>query len=144
MCTGQFARAAKGVDLRSTAGNCAWVRTPQLTFAYQAFAPCKPHFAVAHANKGANFGRTITRYNFKPPSLPILTNGIPLRNSCSRDVVARRCTSMLLPLLALCRLNILPPPKKGQTNNNNRTCLKINEGHCRNSATKHTKMGATS
>ena len=22
---------AKGVDLRSTAGNCAWVRTPQLT-----------------------------------------------------------------------------------------------------------------
>ena len=28
----QFARVAKGVDLRSTAGNCAWVRTPQLTF----------------------------------------------------------------------------------------------------------------
>ena len=29
---GQFARVVKGVDLRSTAGNCAWVRTPQLTF----------------------------------------------------------------------------------------------------------------
>ena len=28
---GQFARVVKGVDLRSTAGNCAWVRTPQLT-----------------------------------------------------------------------------------------------------------------
>ena len=27
---GKFARVAKGVDLRSTAGNCAWVRTPQL------------------------------------------------------------------------------------------------------------------
>ena len=27
----QFARVVKGVDLRSTAGNCAWVRTPQLT-----------------------------------------------------------------------------------------------------------------
>ena len=27
----QFARAVKGVDLRSTAGHCAWVRTPQLT-----------------------------------------------------------------------------------------------------------------
>ena len=27
----QFAREVKGVDLRSTAGNCAWVRTPQLT-----------------------------------------------------------------------------------------------------------------
>ena len=29
--TGQFARVVKGVDLRSTAGNCAWARTPQLT-----------------------------------------------------------------------------------------------------------------
>ena len=28
----QFARVAKGVDLRSTAGNCAWARTPQLTY----------------------------------------------------------------------------------------------------------------
>ena len=27
----QFARVVKGVDLRSTAGNCARVRTPQLT-----------------------------------------------------------------------------------------------------------------
>ena len=27
----QFARVAKGVDLRSTGGNSAWVRTPQLT-----------------------------------------------------------------------------------------------------------------
>lgn len=26
----KFARVVKGVDLRSTAGNCAWVRTPQL------------------------------------------------------------------------------------------------------------------
>ena len=30
-CLCQFARVVKGVDLRSTAGNCAWVRTPQLT-----------------------------------------------------------------------------------------------------------------
>ena len=28
---GQFARAVEGVDLRSTAGNCAWGRVPQLT-----------------------------------------------------------------------------------------------------------------
>ena len=27
----EFARVVKGVDLRSTAGNCAWARTPQLT-----------------------------------------------------------------------------------------------------------------
>ena len=32
LCTSQFARVVKGVDLRSTAGNCAWARTPQLTF----------------------------------------------------------------------------------------------------------------
>ena len=30
-CKSQFARVVKGVDLRSTAGNCAWARTPQLT-----------------------------------------------------------------------------------------------------------------
>ena len=29
MC--QFVRVVEGVDLRSTAGNCAWTRTPQLT-----------------------------------------------------------------------------------------------------------------
>ena len=27
----QFAREVKGVDLRSTGGNSAWVRAPQLT-----------------------------------------------------------------------------------------------------------------
>ena len=29
----QFAQVAEGVDLRSAAGNCAWVRSPQLTYA---------------------------------------------------------------------------------------------------------------
>ena len=28
----QFARVVRGVDLRSTAGNCAWGRAPQLTW----------------------------------------------------------------------------------------------------------------
>ena len=37
--TCQFARVVKGVDLRSTAGNCAWARTPQLTCWLQACAP---------------------------------------------------------------------------------------------------------
>ena len=31
LLTCQFARVVKGVDLRCTAGNCAWARTPQLT-----------------------------------------------------------------------------------------------------------------
>ena len=30
----QFARVVKGVDLRSTAAHCAWVRTPQLTLVH--------------------------------------------------------------------------------------------------------------
>ena len=30
ICSCKFARVVKGVDLRSTAGNCAWARTPQL------------------------------------------------------------------------------------------------------------------
>jgi hypothetical protein len=34
----QFARVAEGVDLRSTASNCVWVRTPQLTFAHSVHA----------------------------------------------------------------------------------------------------------
>ena len=29
--SGQFARVVRGVDLRSTTGNCAWARSPQLT-----------------------------------------------------------------------------------------------------------------
>ena len=32
LATSHFARVVKGVDLRSTAGNSAWVRTPQVTF----------------------------------------------------------------------------------------------------------------
>ena len=36
---GQFARVVKGVDLRSTAGNCAWAQTPQLTQLTTASAP---------------------------------------------------------------------------------------------------------
>ena len=36
----QFARVVKGVDLRSTAGNCAWARTPQLTNAKQRSTCC--------------------------------------------------------------------------------------------------------
>ena len=31
-CACHFARVVKGVDSRSTAGNCAWARTPQLTY----------------------------------------------------------------------------------------------------------------
>ena len=37
----QFARVAKGVDLRSTEGNFAWVRTPQLTTPWDFEGPCR-------------------------------------------------------------------------------------------------------
>ena len=42
----QFAREVKGVDLRSTAGNCAWVRTPQLAF---------PNFVLYNLAFGGRF-----------------------------------------------------------------------------------------
>lgn len=32
----QFARVVKGVDLRSTAGACTWVRIPQLAYGFDA------------------------------------------------------------------------------------------------------------
>ena len=41
--TCQFARVVKGVDLRSTTGNCAWVRTAQLTNGALVCEPCHPH-----------------------------------------------------------------------------------------------------
>ena len=56
----QFARVVKGVDLRSTAGNCAWVRTPQLTDdlidpTTQLARECEP--------KIANISRTLPLFN---------------------------------------------------------------------------------
>ena len=47
----QFARVVKGVDLRSTAGNCAWVRTPQLTFAFVARAVRRSEAAHVQAKR---------------------------------------------------------------------------------------------
>ena len=44
-CGSQFARVVKGVDLRSTAGNCAWARTPQLTH--------------VHASRGGQVARAV-------------------------------------------------------------------------------------
>ena len=43
------------VDLRSTAGNCAWARTPQLAFAAAAHFPAP---SSARARGGASNGRT--------------------------------------------------------------------------------------
>ena len=43
----QFARVVKGVDLRSTAGNCARARTPKLTDSMQHSMPtCLPQDLV--------------------------------------------------------------------------------------------------
>ena len=48
----QFARVVKGVDLRSTTGNCAWVRTPQLTRGVLVCEPCLPHGRCTMAQGG--------------------------------------------------------------------------------------------
>ena len=54
---GQFARVVKGVDLRSTAGNCAWVRTPQLTFR----SPLKGNGRSTNAREAASCSISVSR-----------------------------------------------------------------------------------
>ena len=58
----QFARVAKGVDLRSTEGNFAWVRTPQLTTPWEFECPCRLVVRTSRCgrdNPGSNPGKDI-------------------------------------------------------------------------------------
>ena len=58
----QFARVAKGVDLRSTEGNFAWVRTPQLTTPWDFEGPCRLVVRTSRCgrdNPGSNPGEGI-------------------------------------------------------------------------------------
>ena len=77
----KFARVVKGVDLRSTAGNCAWARAPQLT----ANAPMMARVAL-----------------LPPPAYPVCTargRWMSHRSSVAEVVVICRWTarSGLLP-----------------------------------------------
>ena len=61
----QFARVVKGVDLRSTAGNCAWVRTPQLTcftsdFAIETLAHCRSCCVVFYWKGQSSSSRSLS------------------------------------------------------------------------------------
>ena len=70
---GQFARVVKGVDLRSTGVNSAWVRTPQLTLAY-----CNPLIFVrlqASAKRKdvpKDVRRNMTPVGFEPTQLALV------------------------------------------------------------------------
>ena len=44
----QSARVVKGVDLRSTAGNCAWVQTPWLTLSHVQTSCLTPSTSQVH------------------------------------------------------------------------------------------------
>ena len=44
----QSARVVKGVDLRSTAGNCAWVQTPWLTLSHVQASCLTPSTSQVH------------------------------------------------------------------------------------------------
>ena len=58
----QFARVVKGVDLRSTEGNFAWVRTPQLTRLWHFEGPCRLVVRTSRCgrdNPGSNPGKDI-------------------------------------------------------------------------------------
>ena len=68
----QFARVAKGVDLRSTEGNFAWVRTPQLTTPWEFECPCRLVVRTSRCgrdNPGSTPGVDILS---KLPCLPVL------------------------------------------------------------------------
>ena len=61
----QFARVAKGVDLRSTEGNFAWVRTPQLTRRWHFEGPCRLVVRTSRCgrdNPGSNPGKDIVGF----------------------------------------------------------------------------------
>ena len=72
----QFARVVKGVDLRSTAGNCAWVRTPQLTFSRRtdsippAMSQPRRRKATSTHHHAAKDAHTKLRRRKLSPSLP--------------------------------------------------------------------------
>ncbi len=70
---GQFARVVKGVDLRSTAGNCAWVRTPQLTFLQRGGAGQWSGLNAAKAPKSTLWATSLEK----------IPRGGPSRGNCS-------------------------------------------------------------
>ena len=86
--TSHFARVVKGVDLRSTAGNCAWVRTPQVTFMnMRTTAPCsRGQRAFAMVLNGAMGAR-----GMRGPSRQqaLLATGLLTRPPCMR-ITARQ------------------------------------------------------
>ena len=67
LLSSQFARVAKGVDLRSTAGNCAWAQVPQLTliFATSHVASIHRSFMMDHANADLPYGSFIWTLPFR-------------------------------------------------------------------------------
>ena len=58
----QFARVVKGVDLRSTTGNSAWVRTPQLTPSDAPRCGCHTIWCGCHrVSSGGHFSAALRR-----------------------------------------------------------------------------------
>jgi hypothetical protein len=53
----QFARVVKGLDLRSNAGNCAWVRTPQLAHSLLPIKGLVPPVVLRYARPSASIAQ---------------------------------------------------------------------------------------
>ena len=67
----QFARVVKGVDLRSTGGNSAWVRTPQLTsFRAMSWSALPPAAFFARPPRVVELPRGESRRDFASSKLP--------------------------------------------------------------------------
>ena len=113
----QFARVVKGVDLRSTTGNCAWVQTPQLTLAGQLLGASTSQFATVHEGVPSSGTRRSRlrgvlreiHFFFLAPSA-FWPRGRPTQTAAGPcSVAARASAAMVQALLALTCMAALPP-----------------------------------
>ena len=84
----QFARVVKGVDLRSTAGNCAWARTPQLAW---------HHDMYCYVNLTTKF--CLTKISKQRKRYMSVLSACPSGHICKTMLASRFCLKMSVGLL---------------------------------------------
>ena len=96
----QFARVVKGVDLRSTGGNSAWVRTPQLT--------CFVNGAKGRSLCGKHIAKESSGYHdsLAKRSKAVAQGAIPKGcgfepHSCHFSAIAAQCAHHVLSCLSV-------------------------------------------
>ena len=96
----QFARVVKGVDLRSTGGNSAWVRTPQLT--------CFVNGANGRSRFGNHIAKESSGYHdsLAERSKAVAQGAIPKGrgfepHSCHFSAIAAQCAHQVLSCFSI-------------------------------------------